>query len=90
MSNYGALRQALLDRNIVTTTYEGHYREVCPHAIGREEGQEKLFCYQFGVCQEFRVWGGGSLLLATREAIAVENCELIHGGGPRGHPADPF
>ena len=48
MSDYGKIRQAILDRDIVTATYDGYYREVCPHAVGREEGREKLFCYQFG------------------------------------------
>ena len=45
--SYATLRQAILDRNIVTATYDGYHREVCPHAIGREGDREKLFCYQF-------------------------------------------
>src|ERR1051326_3426228 len=45
---YALIRQAILDRNIVMATYHGHYRELCPHAIGFKNGRRKALLYQFG------------------------------------------
>jgi len=45
---YATFRQAVLDRKQVTCTYQGRYREVCPHAVGWKDGQEKVLVYQFG------------------------------------------
>ena len=27
--------------------YQGRYREICPHTIGRKNGREKLLAFQF-------------------------------------------
>jgi hypothetical protein len=45
---YNLIRDAILKRRIVTGWYAGHYREICPHAIGLAGGREKFFAYQFG------------------------------------------
>jgi hypothetical protein len=45
---YPLIRQAILDRAIVTATYRQHARETCPHAIGYKNGRRKTLLYQFG------------------------------------------
>ena len=39
---------AILKRQQVTCTYQGRYREICPHILGHSAGSEKLLAYQFG------------------------------------------
>jgi hypothetical protein len=45
---YSQIRQAIIDKDIITATYKGHYREMCPHAIGYKNGRRKALLYQFG------------------------------------------
>jgi len=47
MSTYNDVRQAILDKNQVIAYYGGHYREMCPHAIGTKNGKEQALFYQF-------------------------------------------
>lgn len=47
MSTYSDVRQAILDKNQVIAHYGGHYREMCPHAIGTKNGKEQALFYQF-------------------------------------------
>jgi hypothetical protein len=44
---YTLIRQAIIDKNIVIARYHGHIREMCPHVIGRKNGQAHAFLYQF-------------------------------------------
>ena len=46
--SYSQIRQAIIDKDIITATYHGHYREMCPHAIGHKNGRRKALLYQFG------------------------------------------
>jgi hypothetical protein len=43
---YSLIRQAILDRAIVTARYRGHLRDVCPHVIGHKQGKPKVLLYQ--------------------------------------------
>ena len=46
---YGLVRQAIIDKKIVTGNYDGYYREMCPHTIGRSKtGDEQALFYQTG------------------------------------------
>lgn len=47
MDVYQLIRQAILGRKIVVATYKGHVRVMCPHVIGRKNGKEHAFFYQF-------------------------------------------
>jgi hypothetical protein len=48
-SVYATVRDAVVHKKIAKATYEGHYREMCPHAIGRgPDGNEQALFYQFG------------------------------------------
>lgn len=48
LSNYDLIRQAIIDKDQVIAIYQGHEREMCPHAIGLKDDREQaLFC-QFG------------------------------------------
>jgi hypothetical protein len=48
MNVYATIRQAILNKDIVVATYNGHVREMCPHAIGtRDDGREWALFYQF-------------------------------------------
>ena len=46
--NYSLIRQAIIDKQHVIGSYDGHYREMCPHVIGRnKEGRRQALFYQF-------------------------------------------
>jgi hypothetical protein len=45
---YDLMRRAIIERAQVVCDYRGYTREVCPHVIGRKNGQGQVLCYQFG------------------------------------------
>lgn len=49
MNNYEIVRDAIRHKRIVTATYAGHRRVMCPHVIGiSKKGREQALFYQFG------------------------------------------
>ncbi|RQO30289.1 hypothetical protein DBR32_11995 [Taibaiella sp. KBW10] len=48
MSNYDLIKQAILEKKQIIASYNGYYREMCPHAIGTKKGREQAIFYQFG------------------------------------------
>lgn len=48
MDAYGLIRDAILNRRQVHASYAGHFREMCPHALGRLGGRYRCLFYQFG------------------------------------------
>ena len=48
-SGYRTIVDAIRNKRIITATYRGNVREVCPHAIGTKGIEEKwhVMCYQF-------------------------------------------
>lgn len=51
--------RAILERKQVTCTYNGAYREICPHVLGHTQSQEKALVYQFGGSSRSRLPNGG-------------------------------
>ena len=49
MTVYEMIRQAILDKDIVIATYDGHAREMCPHVIGMKNGRPQALFYQFRI-----------------------------------------
>jgi hypothetical protein len=47
-SVYQLVRDAILNRQQIVATYQGHVREMCPHVIGTKNGRERALFYQFG------------------------------------------
>jgi hypothetical protein len=45
---YNLVRQAIENKQQVIATYDGHYREMCPHVIGTKRGRAQALFYQFG------------------------------------------
>jgi hypothetical protein len=45
--SYSTLRNAVLQKLIVTAQYGGYYREFCPHCLGTKRGREHVLGYQF-------------------------------------------
>jgi hypothetical protein len=45
---YALLRLAAARRQSVAATYDGLFRLLCPHVLGRKSGRLHVFCYQFG------------------------------------------
>jgi predicted nucleic acid-binding protein len=39
---------AILEQQQITCTYDGRYREICPHILGHSDGEEKALVFQFG------------------------------------------
>ncbi len=49
MDAYSIIRDAILNKYQITANYQGHYREMCPHVIGRgPNGDQQALFYQFG------------------------------------------
>ncbi len=46
-NSYAILRQAIIDKQQVTCTYQSFHREICPHVIGMKNGREKVLSFQF-------------------------------------------
>ena len=44
---YNLVRQAIVNKQQVVATYDGHYREMCPHVIGLKRGRMQALFYQF-------------------------------------------
>ena len=44
---YQLFRTAILGRKQIACTYQGFYRELCPHILGHKQGQEMALTYQF-------------------------------------------
>jgi hypothetical protein len=47
-ATYQLFRRAILRRQQITCTYQGCYRELCPHVLGHTAGHEMALTYQFG------------------------------------------
>jgi predicted DNA-binding transcriptional regulator YafY len=47
-ATYAIFRQAILELNQITCTYQGRYREICPHVLGYKSGKEQALAFQFG------------------------------------------
>src|SRR5437660_11759189 len=45
---YELLRLAAARRQPVAAVYDGLYRLLCPHVLGRKSGRLHVFAYQFG------------------------------------------
>ena len=45
---YDVVRNAILKKQQIFATYQGHDRELCPHVIGKKNGREQALFYQFG------------------------------------------
>jgi hypothetical protein len=46
-ADYSLIRQAILDRSQVRATYQGRFREMCPHALGTKNGRQQALFFQF-------------------------------------------
>jgi hypothetical protein len=44
---YEIVRDAIVNRKIVTATYRGKKRVLCPHVIGTKNGRRQALFYQF-------------------------------------------
>ncbi len=47
-ASYQIVRQAIEAEQQIACTYQGHYRELCPHIVGRTGSEERLLAWQFG------------------------------------------
>jgi len=47
-ADYQLIRRAIESEQQITCTYQGRYRELCPHIIGWTDGAERLLAWQFG------------------------------------------
>ena len=40
------LRQAIVEKRCVEAVFNGHRRSLCPHVLGRREGDLRALCFQ--------------------------------------------
>ncbi|WP_437833810.1 hypothetical protein [Sorangium sp. So ce1153] len=45
---YDIIRDAIVNKKVITAYYQGHRRLMCPHAIGTKRGRRHALFYQFG------------------------------------------
>ena len=48
MTVYELLKQAIEHKQKISALYDGHLRELCPHALGRKGNVEQCLAYQCG------------------------------------------
>ncbi|HEY2052680.1 MAG TPA: hypothetical protein VGH14_01970 [Solirubrobacterales bacterium] len=46
--SYALIKQAILERRQVHATYQGKFRELCPHVLGTKNGRPQALFFQFG------------------------------------------
>ena len=81
-ANYQLIRRAIEGEQQITCTYQGHYRELCPHIIGHTDGEERLLAWQFGGKTSGVLPAGGAwkcLDIAKMSGIAARD-ERRHAG----------
>jgi len=47
-NNYDLIKSAIINKQHICATYNGYYREMCPHALGKKGIIEQALFYQFG------------------------------------------
>ncbi|ELN4236127.1 hypothetical protein [Klebsiella variicola] len=47
-NNYELIARAIREKLQIIAVYQGHYREMCPHALGKKKGRQQALFYQFG------------------------------------------
>ena len=47
-NNYAIIKNAILKKEQIIATYNGHLRKMCPHIIGTKRGRQQALFYQFG------------------------------------------
>lgn len=47
MTVYEIIRDAILNRKVITATYRGRVRVMCPHTLGTKHGRQQALFYQF-------------------------------------------
>ncbi len=46
-ATFELFREAIFNEKQVLCTYGGYHRELCPHILGRSNGEEKVLTFQF-------------------------------------------
>lgn len=61
MTVYELFADAIRNKMQIICTYDGHYREFCPHTLGRgPKGNPQALCFQFGGSSNSGLPAGGS------------------------------
>lgn len=48
MPTYNLIREAILNKQCVTCTYNGYLRKMTPHVLGKKKGKQQALFYQYG------------------------------------------
>lgn len=48
MTTFEIIADAIRNKKQIVATYNGYYREMCPHVLGYKNGKEQCLFYQFG------------------------------------------
>ena len=77
-ATYSLFRNAILGEQQVTCTYEGRYRELCPHIIGtNRNGEDVVLAWQFA--------GASSGPLPQWRCLRLANVRDAHARSGRWH-----
>ena len=78
---YVLFRNAILREQQVTCTYDGRYRELCPHIIGtNKSGEEVVLAWQFGGVSSGKLPQWRCLKLANVENARARSGQWYEGG----------
>jgi hypothetical protein len=81
-ATYQLFERAMVERKQITCTYEGYHREICPHILGHNKGEERALSYQFAGDSERGLPKGGQwrcLTLSKITDLKLRDGQL-HGG----------
>src|SRR5712692_5769769 len=93
-ATYMKIRDAILQKLVVSADYDRHHREMCPHTLGMKHGREHALYYQFGGTSKRGLGPDGSPqnwrcvdIASCRRARHVKGNGIRHLSSPVRRPA---
>jgi hypothetical protein len=77
-ATYQIFRQAIVNKQQITCTYNGLYREICPHTLGHTACREQALSFQFA--------GQSSKGLPPQGEWRCMKLDDVKNGGDQGWP----
>lgn len=81
MSNYQIIKEAIINKQPISAVYNGKYREMCPHVIGKKNGRNQALFYQFGgESNSSNIIAGSASNWRCIQIDGLSNIKVISGG----------
>jgi hypothetical protein len=77
---YSLIADAMKNHHQVRGSYQGHYREMCPHVLGYKDGEPRCFFYQFdGTSSSGKIEDGSKDNWRFIPIYELENVSVVDG-----------